>query len=266
MSVYLDEMASNHHNYCQQMTDAQKQVLSFYQDMLDDPMGIDNIYMVYELLKTSRISCVYFIRNLASDLVKIGRTKNLKYRYATIRNDVARYNQGKVKLERIILSPESQLSKLENIIHKHYKNLRKNGEWFDIQEKYDDEYCGTNCILCNSEGDTELVVDDLYDMLAPVDIKKNFVDSLNRSGFIETLFDKSPIEALNSSVKFTKLISMINYVDENKIQIRVLKYGFYDEKIKEYVGRYACLGDSENVYDIQRAYEDKINTLVKFIF
>lgn len=59
---------------------------------------------------------------------------------------------------------------------------------------------------------------------------------------------------------------MINYVDENKIQIRVLKYGFYDEKIKEYVGRYACLGDSENVYDIQIAYKDKINALVEFLF
>ena len=250
MSVYLDEMASNHHNDCQQMTDAQKQILSFYQNMLDDPVGIDNIYMVYELLKTSKIPCVYFIRNLTNGLVKIGRTKDFENRYTTIRNDVARYNQGEVKLERVILSPESQLSKLENIIHKHYKNLRKNGEWFDVQGEYDDEYCDTNGVLCDSEGDAELIVDDLYDMLVPVDIKKNFIDNINRCSFIETLFGMSTIEALNSSVKSTKLLSMIDYVEENKIQIRVLKYGFYDEKIKEYVGRYACLGDSENVYDI----------------
>ena len=39
-----------------------------------------------------------------------------------------------------------------------------------------------------------------------------------------------------------------------------------EKKIKEYVGRYACLGDSEHIYDIKRAYENKINALVEFLF
>lgn len=74
---------------------------------------------------------VYFIRNKVNNLLKIGRSKNLKNRFLSIKSNF-KFCGLKAELE-IELFIECNFSiELEKLLHEEYNDFRESGEWFSI--------------------------------------------------------------------------------------------------------------------------------------
>jgi prolyl oligopeptidase PreP (S9A serine peptidase family) len=72
---------------------------------------------------------IYIVKQKEADLYKIGSTKNLNQRTRTIFN----MNGGGVD---IVCLLESDLHKEdEKQLHRWFRRKRKNGEWFELDEK-----------------------------------------------------------------------------------------------------------------------------------
>ncbi len=76
---------------------------------------------------TRKLSGVYFVQCRASGRVKIGVTRNLRTRYKQL-NTSASMGLGFIG----ILQGEKQTKEKE--IHHRFRHLRRQGEWFDVDE------------------------------------------------------------------------------------------------------------------------------------
>jgi hypothetical protein len=78
--------------------------------------------------------CVYFMEILAGGLVKIGRSGNVAKRMTEVAGGLG-LTQDDVKLAgRVNVSREHSVM-LETALHRHFKERRVDGEWFDIYDK-----------------------------------------------------------------------------------------------------------------------------------
>lgn len=112
--------------------------------------------IITENLQNNNNQGVYFIRNKANNLLKIGRTQNLKTRFKNIESSF-KFCGVEINLN-IELFIECDFSlKLEKYLHEKYNNKRKIGEWFDIKNiniKQIDKYikeCEDNITKINLE-------------------------------------------------------------------------------------------------------------------
>lgn len=202
------------------------QLLDSYANPLNGK-HINDMYLIYELLKDERICCVYFVQNTANNLTKIGKSENFKKRLSQLKTQIKTTLQADFILKRIIICPQSQLSTLENTLHKHYSNHRKEGEWFDIKEwsdEYDNE--GTDVQILGNFPDFQ--IDFLWEVLKPIDIKDDFVKHINPGLFIEICANNGE-KAIYLNIKSSKLIQMDEYLNESQFCLVVHDYFGYSK-------------------------------------
>lgn len=114
---------------------------------------INYAYLVKNIVedKFSNTNMVYFLKNLDTGLIKIGKTRNIKQRMNEIRATSLQvgYKPSQYKLLGVIYAPlkdgcSFNHTKLERQLHEKFKDKRVLGEWFRISSKiaYDtiDEY------------------------------------------------------------------------------------------------------------------------------
>lgn len=80
--------------------------------------------------RTTTKEDVYFVRCLETDRVKIGCSRSVKSRIATLMTQ----NSTTLRLECVI---KGMGMELEKYIHNVYDEFRHHGEWFDKSEKID---------------------------------------------------------------------------------------------------------------------------------
>lgn len=88
---------------------------------------IDNINL-------EELACVYFIQNLDNGLIKIGKTKNIKRRYAEICNQAKFIGISDIKLDILGVIECTNISEVESTLHEKFKKYRVQSEWFKIEK------------------------------------------------------------------------------------------------------------------------------------
>ena len=92
---------------------------------------------------------IYLIKNLEESYYKIGVSNNPNLRLKQL-------NTGNsAELNIISTYPTEFAYKIEGALHRKYSYLRKNGEWFDLSIKEDNEFI-KNCI--NIENNIKLLI------------------------------------------------------------------------------------------------------------
>lgn len=74
------------------------------------------------------IGVVYFIKNIETNLIKIGFTYDLLTRISTLATEY------KTKMELVHYVSSSDIGTVEKIFHTMFSNKRTKGEWFDLSE------------------------------------------------------------------------------------------------------------------------------------
>ena len=86
-------------------------------------------------VESKKSFCVYFIEVVESGLIKIGRTNNLPQRMTSIARELGLRQDDLRTIGRVQLSTRGETTALELALHRHFKDRRKDGEWFDIYDK-----------------------------------------------------------------------------------------------------------------------------------
>lgn len=84
--------------------------------------------------------CVYFIRCINSQMVKIGYTEHIAQRF----EEIQKYSPEKLEILKLIyVNNQEEARQLEKQIHQKYKNYHCYREWFNLpqQELCHDDWC-----------------------------------------------------------------------------------------------------------------------------
>lgn len=99
---------------------------------------LNNLYRIYQISQnnkyTNDLSCIYFIKNKYTGLIKIETTENIFKRYNQLES-IFKNNFGiddALTVLGIIIIPPKEKIKLESFYHQKYKKYRTFGEWFKI--------------------------------------------------------------------------------------------------------------------------------------
>lgn len=176
-------------------------------DICDSVLG-------YQIHKSGEVPCVYFIRNKYTKLVKIGSTKNIKERYASLRG-IFRNHFGvddALEVVGIICADGDKVSVVERFFHDEYRTQRRFGEWFDIDVTQLEE----DWLLGDAVCDTGIRITTwLPDEIVPLlNLKDRLITKCKKSenGFCEI------IEYLNwtfnDESQFDKRLNTVNTIVE----------------------------------------------------
>lgn len=87
---------------------------------------------LYPPPKTSN-GFIYFLHDITTDRIKIGRALNVANRINSIKNMNSR--PSNIQTLRIILSPKEKYKELEAFFHQYYNQYRLHSEWFQLPKE-----------------------------------------------------------------------------------------------------------------------------------
>lgn len=218
-----------------------------------DMKYINRFYKIYDIHSSRTVSCIYFIKNNTTGYIKIGKTKNLNSRISEIDSLCKNHIGGNTCLKRVILCSESELSKIEQEMHKHYNQYNIRGEWYDVDNlEYDDFYfCdGDNMI---SVADNEVYVDFSYEDF-DYDLKNELFNSVNTAKFIERIAVGNDYMTTNANYyNVSNLYKFHNYMVDNNLGFAALTFNGMEKP-------YCTLkvSETENFITLCDAYVEKM--------
>lgn len=152
-------------------------------------------------------SCVYFIKNEYNGLIKIGKTEDFPRRLQQIKSWF--YQCGldpKLKVVMIHATFPKFLTQLEGYYHKQFKDKRKYGEWFEVNENlltdwnnFGDGFVSINeTLVCFEEYENLTLkkdqikygLDFYLDQIKDIEVKAYFKNILGIPNTLETVIFK----------------------------------------------------------------------------
>lgn len=192
-------------DFLEQYTEAHKQVRDIVYELKDryykenpvDKMFLDAMCYNHHQKK---YNCVYFIRNIYNNLVKIGCSTDVVTRIKTIRSVCKNYlgMDNTIKLEGIIDTSFINPQIVEKFFHNKYDKYRRFGEWFELPDK-EWKLLKKNYIP-NAEFLDDMTDDTISEKLNEHDIIHNimYIGDIDDDSFNDLLFQevnyKSPLE------------------------------------------------------------------------
>jgi len=97
---------------------------------------LDSICATAEVFNSNMLGGVYFIKNEYNNMIKIGRTNNIKERFAELKGSFLHVGmEPKLQLISIVLTFPKYMGQMESYFHQRFKGKRRIGEWFDITKE-----------------------------------------------------------------------------------------------------------------------------------
>lgn len=177
---------------------------------------LQDVFVISEIVKNPNFGFVYFLKNKDNELTKIGKTKNLTKRFKSLNqpyNSITGKNLN-LEIEFLLFTHISILDNLEKDLHNIFKENRKQGEWFDLNDtQYKEEWL--SCKVENINNIPVIISDELEFHLFPK-IDKNEKFSLNEifeyNNIIVSEFKDLFYRIANDTPSVNKLIQIINYL------------------------------------------------------
>lgn len=175
-------------------------------------------YNTFVQMRDRNFGYVYFLYNEDTKLIKIGQTMDLEKRLKTIKS-IFQNTIGispKFKIVKLIVTHKTLLGKVEKDYHNLFRENRRFGEWFNI----DENDVINLAVLGDFETvqDTLIVTDDSNEFHLYGDIKRDYTIS-DRD--VDCLLKKrTPFESY-MRYESNKLLEAINYIRQNKISVKI---------------------------------------------
>jgi len=188
-----------------------------FNDLSEKEIG--ELYACSKVYNQPLTSCVYFIQNEYTGLIKIGQTSDLIERIKQLKAcfTLLGMAQSKLRLIGLIATFPQYSGKYEKVIHEVFADKRIIGEWFDISE--DDVYreiffdASDNFAIISGVpidyGEFEF---GFYKSI-PKDYELNYADFGLRSVEINDWFGYLNV----ISPRTNKLSDLINFIHKNKV-------------------------------------------------
>ena len=102
--------------------------------------------------KTSQYEpCVYVVRDDSTGMVKIGKTVRFPRRMRSLKTS----NPGICLVARYIVETEKDAYTLEKLVHSDLSRYRRDGEWFELPDRFDVDEVFENCMVMSSVSMTD---------------------------------------------------------------------------------------------------------------
>jgi len=191
-----------------------KELIRIFADVSDEIIG--HIYESAISYNEEMKSCVYFIKNEYTGLIKIGCTDNLVRRMKELKSlfSLLAMNGNKLKIVGLAVTFPRYGNKLEKQFHYLFNEYRVCGEWFDIKNKVIEEFLleyANNAMIIN---DVPVNFDDNESRFFKP-ISKSYELSLEDIGIEQNLFCIN--QFLNSVLsKQNQLMKIVESINKNQ--------------------------------------------------